>query len=171
MRHFRLAVFVCLAAALGATGCRRDDARSATPTAAPAAAPTAAAPATQPAAQAPPAAPFAVSSIELGKEIKPDKRVAEAITVFAPTDTIYASVVTSGTAPSVTLKARWTYEDGQLVNESEQTIAPQGPSATEFHIARPSGWPAGKYKVEIAANGAPAGSKDFEVRDAAPPPG
>jgi hypothetical protein len=43
-------------------------------------------------------------------------------------------------------------------------IAPTGPATTEFHISKPSGWPAGKYKVEISADGAPAGSKEFEVK-------
>jgi hypothetical protein len=64
----------------------------------------------------------------------------------------------------VTLKARWTYEDGQLVNESQQTIAPTGPAVTEFHIAKPSGWPAGKYQVEISSAAGSLGSKSFEVR-------
>ena len=119
----------------------------------------------KPAAQAPAAAPvFAVASVDLGKEIGADKRVGAPITVFAAGDTIYASVASSGASPSVTLKARWTFEDGQLVNESSQSIAPTGPVVTEFHIAKASGWPAGKYKVEIAANDAVVGSKEFEVR-------
>ena len=74
------------------------------------------------------------------------------------------SVASEGSATTVTLTARWTYEDGQLVNESSETLAPSGPAVTEFHIEKPSGWPAGKYKVEIAANGAPAGAREFEVR-------
>ena len=117
-----------------------------------------------PAAQAPAAAPFALAAIDLGKQIGADKKVTEAVAVFAPADTIYASVSTTGAAPSVALKARWTYEDGQVVNESTQTIAPTGPAVTEFHIAKPSGWPAGKYQVEISANGSAVGSKAFEVR-------
>jgi len=50
------------------------------------------------------------------------------------------------------------------VKEGTETIAPTGPAVTEFHISKPSGWPAGKYKVEIAVDGAPAGSKEFEVK-------
>lgn len=116
--------------------------------------------------QAPAAAPvqFRVSGIELGKQLRDDKRVAEQVAVFAPADTIYATVVSEGTAPQVTLKAKWTYEGGQLVSETSQTIAPTGPAATEFHISKASGWPAGKYTVEIAANDTPVGSKQFEVR-------
>jgi hypothetical protein len=109
-------------------------------------------------------AAFRVTAVELGNAIDESKKVAAPASVFATGDTIYAVVASDGASPSVTLAAKWTYEDGQVVNEMTQTIAPTGLSATEFHIAKPDGWPAGKYKVEITANGALAGSKEFEVR-------
>ena len=142
---------------LAASACGRDESRTAPPPAAP----PAAAPA-PPAASA--TAPFRVAAIQLGSALSADKQVAAPSATFAPTDTIYASVATEGSAPSVTLTARWSYEDGQLVKEASETIAPTGPAFTEFHIAKPSGWPAGKYKVEIASNGSPIGTKEFEVR-------
>jgi hypothetical protein len=119
-----------------------------------------------PAAQAPAApAPFAVTSVDLGKQIGADKKVTESLALFGPGDTIYASVSSTGAAPSVVLKARWTYEeDGQLVNESSETIAPTGPAVTEFHIGKPSGWPPGKYKVVISSNGTPVQSKEFQIK-------
>jgi len=73
--------------------------------------------------------------------------------------------VSDGSAPTVVLSARWTYQDGQVVNESQQSIAPKGPATTEFHISKPDGWPKGKYQVAIAANGLPAGTKEFTVVD------
>jgi hypothetical protein len=105
-----------------------------------------------------------VTAIELGKQIGADKRVTQQMMSFAPTDTIYASVVTNGTSPSATLTARWTYQDGQVVTESTQTIAPTGPAATEFHISKPGGWPAGTYKIEVSLNGRSTGTKEFEVK-------
>jgi hypothetical protein len=113
---------------------------------------------------APAPAEFSVSSIEVGRGIGADKRITSPVTTFKPKDTIYVSVMTEGAAPSKTIAARWTFEDGQLVNEGTETIAPSGPAATEFHIAKPSGWPAGKYKVDITVDGAAVGSKDFEVK-------
>ncbi|HUG37527.1 MAG TPA: hypothetical protein VML54_11285 [Candidatus Limnocylindrales bacterium] len=107
---------------------------------------------------------FAVDSVELGSAIDPTSRITEARNTFAPTDTIYAAVETQGAAPSVTLTARWTYEDGQLVDESSRTIAPEGDAVTVFQIVRPSGWPAGRYQVEIAADGRSAATQSFEVR-------
>jgi hypothetical protein len=117
-----------------------------------------------PAAPAPQAA-FRVTRIDLGNAVGPDKKVAAPAVAFKPGDTIFASILTEGAAANVVLKARWTFEGGQLVNESTQTISPTGPAATEFHIAKPDGWPAGKYKVEIAANGQPAGAADFTVTE------
>lgn len=121
------------------------------------------APAREEAAASPAAAEFSVSAIELGRGIGPDKRVTGATTSFGPRDTIYVSVATEGAAPSTRIAAKWTYEDGQVVSEDSETISPSGPAATEFHIAKPSGWPAGKYTVAITVDGEPAGSKEFEV--------
>lgn len=118
---------------------------------------------TPPPAAAPAPAAFRVVGVDLGKAITADKKVAAPVTSFAPADTIFASVTTDGTAAGVPLKARWTYEGNQLVNESAQSIAPTGPAVFEFHIAKPDGWPIGKYKVEISASGTVAATKEFVV--------
>src|SRR5690349_2264375 len=58
----------------------------------------------------PPVAPaVTVTTVELGNQIGADKRVTQQMTSFAPKDTIYATVVTNGSAPSATLTAKWTY--------------------------------------------------------------
>jgi hypothetical protein len=93
-----------------------------------------------------------------------DKHVTEKVDTFAPTDTIYASIRTTGSSSGATLKTRWSYEDGQIVDESEQAIAPTGDAATEFHIAKADGWPEGNYKLEVFLNGAPVRTKEFTVR-------
>jgi len=138
---------------LALVACNRSEAP--TPPAAPA-------PPTQPVAAAIPVT-FAVQGVSLGNAIGPDKRVTAPSNTFAKTDTIYASVASDGASPSVTLSARWTYEDGQLVSEASETIAPTGPATTEFHIAKPDGWPPGNYRVEISANGAVVASGSFSV--------
>jgi hypothetical protein len=121
--------------------------------------PEAAAPAPAP---APPA--FAVQGIELGKSIDADKKVTAPATTFGRRDTIYASVATEGAAPSKAFSAKWTFQDGQVVKEQSESIAPTGPAATEFHISKKGPWPVGKYKVEVSVDGAAAGSKDFEIK-------
>jgi hypothetical protein len=105
-----------------------------------------------------------VTNVDLGKNIGGDKHVTDATTSFSPNDMIYASVQTSGASPSATVKVRWTYQDGQVVDESVQTIAPTGDSATEFHISKPNGWPIGTYKAEVYLNGQLVETKEFEVK-------
>lgn len=110
-----------------------------------------------------PAEEVKISSVELGRQLGPDKRVTATEDDFTPRDTIYASVLTTGSAPNATVTARWTFEDGQVVKEDSRTIAPNGSEATEFHISKPSGWPKGKYKLTVSVGGSTE-SKDFEVK-------
>jgi hypothetical protein len=105
-----------------------------------------------------------VADVKLGRSLNADKTIGDTTDSFRPADTIYASVVTEGSSPNATLKARWTYQDGQVVEESAQTIAPTGKATTEFHVSKPDGFPTGKYKVEVSLNGVPANTKDFEVK-------
>jgi len=111
-----------------------------------------------------PAAALSVTDVELGRAIGGDKRVTDKTDNFAPNDVIYAAVLTSGTSANASLKARWTFEDGQVVNETSEAIAPTADAATEFHISKPNGWPKGKYKVEIFLDGTSVQTKDFEVK-------
>lgn len=105
-----------------------------------------------------------VASVDLGTAVGADQKVTSPTTTFSPKDTIYAAVSTMGSATNATLGAKWTYQDGQTVNDSSQTIAPSGPAVTTFHISKPDGWPPGTYKVEISLNGQSASSKDFSVQ-------
>ena len=104
-----------------------------------------------------------VSQIDMGRSLNADKTINDKTDSFKPNDAIYASIVTEGSAPTATLKARWTYQDGQVVNESTQTITSTGNARTEFHISKPDGWPTGKYKLEVSLNGSSSATKDFEV--------
>jgi hypothetical protein len=105
-----------------------------------------------------------VFQIDMGRSLNADKTISDNSNSFKANDTIYASIATVGAAPTAALKARWTYQDGQVVNESTQTIAPTGDARTEFHISKPDGWPTGKYKLEVFLNGSSAATKDFEVQ-------
>jgi hypothetical protein len=110
------------------------------------------------------ATPVQVSDVKVGRALGADKRLTDETNEFRPADVIYAVVETRGTGPNTALQARWTYEDGQVVDESSRSISASGEDITEFHISKPSGWPKGKYKVQILLNGAPAQSEDFEVK-------
>jgi len=107
-----------------------------------------------------------VAGIVLGDALGPQKKVTQPADSFGRKDTIYASVDTTGTGTAV-LKAKWTYRaDGAdvMVREDSQTITPTGPATSEFHVAKPDGWPLGAYRVDISLAGNPAGSKTFTVK-------
>jgi hypothetical protein len=111
-----------------------------------------------------PATTVSVDEIRTGKTIGADNRVIDESTDFGPRETIYASVRTVGSAPSATLLARWTYQDGQVVSEDTRTIAPSGTAVTEFHISQSAGLPKGRYTVEVTMDGQSVGTRDFEVK-------
>lgn len=107
---------------------------------------------------------LSVTDVKLGKNVDANMRVTEETDDFGRNDRIYASVETQGTAASATLTARWTFEDGQVVDETTQQIAPTGSAVTEFHISQAGGLPAGKYRVTILLNGSEVESEEFEVK-------
>ena len=159
MTSFRTApLLVAAAVALALAACgKKEQAPAPVVTPAPAPAPVAPPPAAP--------APVAFASLTVGDQIDAaTKNVLSSKKVFAKTDTIYAAVATTGTAANAVISAKWTYGDGQLVNEEAQTIAPTGPATTTFHIAKPDGWPVGSYKVEVTLNGAAVASESFEVQ-------
>jgi hypothetical protein len=148
MTRRRIILFVLLALFASSPACKKGSQRPEPP------------PSAQP---APTNAPVNVVRVDLGNALNADKTVVVASETFKPSDTIYATIQTNGSAPTATLAIRWTYENGQVVNESSQTIAPNGPASTEFHISKPDGWPAGKYNAAVSLNGVTVSNKSFQV--------
>ncbi len=105
-----------------------------------------------------------VSRVDLGRAVTADNRVITTTESFAPRDTVYAAVITTGTAPAAQVTARWVSEDGQIVSESTQTVSPNGTEgATQFHIISPGGLAPGRYKLEILVDGEVASTKEFTI--------
>ena len=152
-RHRRItfAGVLCLALVVATAGCgKKDDSATARDTAAGTVDATTS---------------LQVADVALGKSISADKRVANQTDTFGTRDTIYASVRTTGASGAATpVTARWTFQDGQVVDERTETISPSGEAYTEFHIAKPSGWPTGKYTLHVLVNGSEVQTKDFTVR-------
>jgi len=150
------ALLVSTALALAACG-RKEE-----PAPAPAPAP---APSVEPAPTPAPAG-IAVSSVTAGSAIGADKKVSVATDSFAPSDTMYVSIDTTGSG-TAKLDAKWTYHKGgnvAVVEEDSMTIDTAGPATHEFHVSKPDGWPAGDYQVEVMLDSMPAGSKKLTVK-------
>ena len=158
-----------LAAALALSACgKKDESSSSVPSTPP---PAATAPVMTPApastAGMMPAsdatAAVTFGALELGSTVDASNKILASGTSFAPKDTIYASVDTSGSG-TATLAAKWSYQDGQTVHEDSKALNSSGPETTAFMISKPSGFPAGNYKVDISLNGSQVASKDFSVK-------
>ena len=105
-----------------------------------------------------------VAEVDLGKGVQADKTIRGETDNFAQRDSVFASVRTNGTADNATLTARWTFQDGQIVDERSETISPMGEANTTFFVAQPTGLPKGKYTLIVLLNGAEAQKKEFEVK-------
>ena len=109
---------------------------------------------------------FRIAGLLLGNAVDADGIVRADRESFAARDTVYASVLSVGPHPGLRLQATWVAPDGSTLARTDQPIAPEGPTATTFHIANPDGWPAGEYELRLAINGHPIQGRKFQV----PPP-
>jgi hypothetical protein len=105
-----------------------------------------------------------IAEVDLGKGLQSDKSIRDETDDFGQRDTVFASVRTTGTANNATITARWTFQDGQVVDERSETISPTGDAFTTFFIAQPGGLPKGNYTLSVLVNGAEAQKKEFEVK-------
>ncbi|MBJ6981905.1 hypothetical protein [Luteimonas sp. MC1572] len=162
----RTPIHAALAAALLGTlalaGCKKDEPAVVTPP------PAAPAPTPAPMPAPAPAAAVSVTSVDLGTAVDANNRVTAPATTFARGDTIHASVATTSSDPAMPqrgqLTARWSFEDGQLVDELSRDFDFTGTGNTAFQVSKPDGWPVGRYKVEILLNGAVVQTREYEVR-------
>lgn len=115
-----------------------------------------------------PVASVAVTGVDLGTAVGADMKVTAPATTFAPKDTIIAAVSTSTNDPAGTvagkLGAKWSFQDGQVVNEETKDVNFMGSGATDFQISKPDGWPTGKYKLEVMLDGNVVQTREFEVK-------
>jgi hypothetical protein len=135
---------------------------------APAASPASStAPAAAPAAPPASTTPLKVVALGIGKSVGADHKVPAEADTFAPSDTVYASVGTTGGSPAAKLTARWSWvaRSGaeKPVGDETKTIAPTADTATEFHLTKIDGLTAGDYKIEILLDGQSVATKAFRV--------
>lgn len=129
--------------------------------------PPAATPAPLPSTQA--ASPASVTGVAVGNAIGADKRVSTPTSTFAAKDTIYVAIDTSTGNPAAsvpaTLGVKWTHVDSnQTVHDESRGVTLSGTGTTEFHLAKPGGWPPGRYRAEVSLDGRTVQTREFEVR-------
>ncbi len=102
-----------------------------------------------------------VESIQVGGAVSPDGSISRQTGTFAPHDTVYVSVNTTG-AGSGTLGVRWKFA-GTVIGESQKPVEYSGVASTEFHLQSATGFPPGDYSVEVLFNGQSVGTRPFRV--------
>jgi len=87
-----------------------------------------------------------ISGLKIGK----DKSVTTETSSFAPNDTVYAVVTISNSMTKVKVKGRLVPEDAPGEKGPESTVElPSSGTATFTFTPPASGFPAGKYKIEV----------------------
>ena len=109
-------------------------------------------------------AALAVINIDLGRRVDAENKIPDDTDTFAPSDSIYASVQTSGTAEEgSSVVGRWTFPDGSMVNQNANEAATTADRLV-FFIAKPGGLPTGNYTFQILVNGREVRSKAARVQ-------
>jgi hypothetical protein len=109
-------------------------------------------------------AALSVIDVDVGRHIDAERKVSDKTDEFSASDTIYASVHTSGTAQNGAVVGRWTFQDGTVVDEKTANVTTSGDERTVFFIARPSGLTPGKYTLHVIVDGKEVRTKDVTVK-------
>jgi hypothetical protein len=105
-----------------------------------------------------------VAAVMIGKRIGQGNLITEPTFQFAPKDTVYLSVSTTGKPDTARLSTKWRFQTGEVLDSSGTTIKPEGGDVTEFHLTRPKDWKVGTYSVTIYADGDSVDTKAFVVK-------
>jgi hypothetical protein len=105
--------------------------------------------------------PLQLANIQTGRALNADRSMASITTLFKPSETIYVSVQTTGSAPG-SIGVKWIYQ-GRVIDEPVKQVDYTGPASTEFHMQNSGGFPEGDYSVEIFINGEKVGTRAFKV--------
>jgi type II secretory pathway pseudopilin PulG len=102
--------------------------------------------------------------VQMGRHLDANRKIVDATDDFAPTDTVYASVHTSGKATAAPVTGRWMFENGNIIDQKTDTVTTNGDAYSVFFIVKPGGLPTGKYTIHVLVNGTEVRAKDATVK-------
>jgi hypothetical protein len=114
------------------------------------------------AANASASVPRRLAEVMIGSRVDSVGRVTEPTFRFAPKDTVYVSVGTSGNTGTTSLTAAWRYQSGEIVEQSTEQIRPG--ENTAFSLAKLKGLKPGTYKVVVFLGDDSVDTKVFAVK-------
>lgn len=109
-------------------------------------------------------ATLSVIDVDMGRHIAADSTISDKTDTFAPADTVYASVHTSGTAQNGAVIGRWTFEDGSVVDEKTNNVTTSGDARTVFRLGKSGNLSRGRYTLHVIVDGKEVRSKDITVK-------
>lgn len=86
------------------------------------------------------------------------------ISRFDAKDSVYAEILSEGTAGEYTIYAKWIGADGMVLSDYGIKVNEPGPTRTVISLSKPDGWPPGQNRIELAINGAPQRTVTFDVQ-------
>jgi hypothetical protein len=105
-----------------------------------------------------------VTDVKLSDNADEKKLTGLMTSQFKPTDGVFMSIRTQGTAAKYTLSSKWLTPTGDTLTEYSQTLTTAGVNDTIFSLSKPDGWAKGDYKVELSINGKLLKTVPFTVR-------
>ena len=101
----------------------------------------------------------------IGKHIGDSGLITEPTFQFAPKDTVYISVSTTGKPASATLSTKWRFQTGEVLDSSSKTIQPKGRGRHRVPLCQPEGSGGSASTASpIYADGDSVDSKAFAVK-------
>lgn len=107
-----------------------------------------------------------VIDVDMGRKVGADKKISEDADddTFARTDTIFASVHTSGFAKEGEIAGRWIFPDSSVVDQQADGVTTEGDGYLAFFLTKPEGLAPGKYRFEVLVNGREVRDKEVTVK-------
>ena len=109
-------------------------------------------------------AQVSVLDVDVGRHAGADRKITESTDTFAPNDSIFASVHTTGAMQDAALSGRWTFPDGSVITQNADSVRGTDNGYYAFFIAKPEGLAKGQYKFEAIVNGTATRSEDVTVK-------
>ena len=104
-----------------------------------------------------------VSNVMIGRRIGAGNHITEPTFQFAPQETVYVSVGTSGSKGADHLTAAWRFQTGEILQQSSEPIPKAGENAA-FRMSKPKGFKVGTYKVVVFLGDDSVDAKVFVVK-------
>ena len=109
-------------------------------------------------------AEFAVLDIDIGRRADAESEVDKEVETFAPSDTIYASVKTTGTVRPGAITSRWTFPDRSAIVQDAQPVSRDRDATLLFFLSKSDGLMRGEYTFSVLVDGREVRTQRVTVR-------